>query len=333
MFSYTRLGGTRDHPELRTPHQLIGERILDLSIPDAGNGPRTIRVVAYDAGGGRVSDRITVLVRNPATTSTPSPTPVPTLTQTGTLEPSNTPVITLTSTPDITWTPSPSVSPTVTQPSPTRTPIITPTSTSTPTIPPSNTPTSSPTPLPVVWEDDTFDRLAIGPLNGQNGWRAVRDSPQVIPFAGMGNVLKVNPGPDRTIIIGKDVPDQGAGRHIFEFDVMVSGASEASLAKIEVQTNPNAGWDKKFQVYFGSSMRINYNRSGGAQTIVSSTGSGRWYHIRFELDLNTGNVDVWVDGSLAASGIPMHPGPIISLSISGWDRAGEVYLDNLLGSG
>jgi hypothetical protein len=161
----------------------------------------------------------------------------------------------------------------------------------------------------------------------------VRDSPQVVRFLGRGKVLKVDPGPGRTIIIGKDVPDQSSGRHRFEFDVMVSGATEASLAKIEVQTYPNSGWDKKYQLYFGSSMRINYSGTGAAQTIVASTISGRWYHIRIEMDLNTGSADVWVDGSLAASGIPMHPGPIASLSISGWDRAGEVYLDNLRGSG
>jgi hypothetical protein len=114
---------------------------------------------------------------------------------------------------------------------------------------------------------------------------------------------------------------------------MVSGATEPSVAKIEIQTNPSAGWDKKFQVYFGSSMRINYSVSGAAQTIVSATSSGRWYHIRIEMNLVSGIADVWVDGNIAASGIPMHPGPIVSLSISGWDRAGEIYLDNLLGSG
>jgi hypothetical protein len=325
MFSYTRRGGSRDHPELRTPHRLMGERILDRSIPDAENGPRTIRVVAYGVSGGRASDRITVTVRNadvtPTYTPTPTayitdtPTPTPTtwtITPTNTPSPTPTAYITDTPTPTATWTPS-----------------ITPSRTSTPSI----TPTSSPTPLPIVWEDDPFDPLAVGPLHGKNGWRAVRDSPQVVRFLGRGKVLKVDPGPGRTIIIGKDVPDQSSGRHRFEFDVMVSGATEASLAKIEVQTYPNSGWDKKYQLYFGSSMRINYSGTGAAQTIVASTISGRWYHIRIEMDLNTGSADVWVDGSLAASGIPMHPGPIASLSISGWDRAGEVYLDNLRGSG
>jgi hypothetical protein len=36
---------------------------------------------------------------------------------------------------------------------------------------------------------------------------------------------------------------------------------------------------------------------------------------------------------LVLTDIPMHPGPLTALGISGWDRAGEVNLDNLIGSG
>lgn len=227
---------------------------------------------------------------------------------------------------------------------PTSTPTITdtatitvPTSTQTRTPSPTmtNTPSLTPTftPVPVVWEDDTFDGLATGSLNGQNGWSAVQDSPQVIPFAGKGKVLKVDPGSGRTILIGKNIPDQSGGLQRFEFDVMVLGATEASLAKIMMETNFNAGWDKKFQIYFGDSMRINYSGSGAAQTIVASTESGRWYHLRFDLDMGAGMVDVWVDGGLVLTDIPMHPGPLTALGISGWDRVGEVNLDNLIGSG
>ena len=64
MFSYGRPSGTREHPELVTPHRLIGERILPTSIPAAGSGPRTLVIKAYDAAGNSASDRVTVTVRS-----------------------------------------------------------------------------------------------------------------------------------------------------------------------------------------------------------------------------------------------------------------------------
>ena len=341
MFSYTRAGGTRDHPELTTAHRLIGEHTLGATIAGAGNGLRTLTVRAYDALGNEVTDRAVVTVFN--TVSGPTLTPTVTPTPTATSTPSATPTLGITpsSTPTPTG-PGPSPSATPTEPSSptplpsataTRTPIApSPTPTPTRTSPPSPTRTPTPTPIPPAWEQDGFDGLATGSLNGQNGWRAGQASPRVIVF-GAGKVLEVDPGAGRTISIGKNVPNQAAGRQRLEFDVRVSGASEASLAKIEVQTHPSGGWDKKFQVYFGSSMRVNYSKSGGAVTIVPATVSGRWYHIAFEIDLDGNQLHVWVDGQVVASGIRMHPGPIRSLGISGWDRDGSVLLDNLLGRG
>ena len=64
MFAYARQGGSRDHPELRTPHRLIGERILDVSIRGAANGLRTLSVKGFDADGNVATDRVTVIVFN-----------------------------------------------------------------------------------------------------------------------------------------------------------------------------------------------------------------------------------------------------------------------------
>jgi hypothetical protein len=250
---------------------------------------------------------------DPTTELTPSPTA------------SSTPIITPTFTPEVT------PSPTATSP-----PIITPTSTHEVTPSPTATPTPyiSPTPTAsiVIWEDDKFDILAIGPLHSQNGWRKGQASAQIIPFEGDGKILEINPNPGTTINMEKNVAKQESGIHRFEFDVMVNGASEPSLAKIEMRTNANTNWDKKFQLYFGSSMRVNYSPSGAATNILPTTQMGRWYHIRCDMDLDSGRMDVWVDGAKVTSGIPMHPGPIVGLSLSGWDRVGSVYLDNLLGS-
>lgn len=234
--------------------------------------------------------------------------------------PSDTPSPAPSTTPPPTSTPTTTPSPTRTRP-PTATPIITP------------APSSTPSPMPVVWENDPFDGLAPGALSGQNGWVDVRASPQVVDDQGEGMVLRVDPTSGATVVVTKDVPDQRSGLHRFEFDVMVEGASEASLAKIEVQTTPNGGWDKKFQIYFGASVRANYDPSGAAASLISTVQMGRWYHIRCEIDLGAGSFDVWVDGALVASGVPMHPGPITSLALSGWDLSGSVSLDDLMGSG
>jgi hypothetical protein len=186
-----------------------------------------------------------------------------------------------------------------------------------------------------AWEKDVFDELIRGPLQGQNGWTSARaTSPQVVDRAGTGGVLRIQPPAGGTEVMGKDVPDQSANRQRIEFDVMVLDATEPSLAKLEVATVPSGGWDKKFQVYFGSSMRVNYNRTGAAANLVPATQNGHWYHVVLELDLDTGTLDAWVDGERVVAGIAMHPGPITELGLSGWDRGpGAVFLDNLLGAG
>ena len=186
------------------------------------------------------------------------------------------------------------------------------------------------------WEEDHFDELVLGPLHGQNGWTkaaAYRASAEVIAEGG-GKVLKIDAAPGATIVMGKDVPDQTSGRHTFVVRAKVTGPTnpaEPTLAKIEVRTDPGTGWTKKFQLYFGAHMRVNYSPTGAATIIVPTIIEDRWYHIRGELDLEQELLDVWVDGVLAASDIPMHPGPITDLGLSGWDRPGAVFLDDIVG--
>jgi hypothetical protein len=207
---------------------------------------------------------------------------------------------------------------------------------------------SAPSALETVWENDPFDDLAIGPLDGQNGWSSVARggaSAQVIALSGHGKVAKV--AVDETtpvIVMGKDVPRQVAGFHALDLDVMVEDATFASVAKIEVKTDPRPGesgiWaDKKFQIYFGDSMRVNYGASGEAITILPATQPGRWYHLRAAISLVDERLTVSVDGSVVASAIPIGRGPIVSLGLSGWDRSSEqpgastgvAYLDAMLG--
>ncbi len=51
MFAYSRPlnEGTRENPDLKTPHILVGEKILNVSNPYSGQGRRTILVKAYDS--------------------------------------------------------------------------------------------------------------------------------------------------------------------------------------------------------------------------------------------------------------------------------------------
>jgi hypothetical protein len=181
------------------------------------------------------------------------------------------------------------------------------------------------------WEDDNFDWLNPGPLHGQNGWLLDSGpdvvSPEVISEFGC-NILRIDPALGKIITISKDVADQSSGRHTFHVRVKVTGANDASLAKIEVLTTPNAGWDKKFQLFFGSSMRINYSPTA-AVNFVNATTMGKWYDIRCELNLDQNLVEVYVDNKLTISSLAIHPGPITLLSLWGWPLDGIVYLDDL----
>jgi len=66
MFSYGRPSGTREHPDLKTPHRLIGERVLGTTVPGAGNGPRTLVVRVSDDAGNSATHRVTVTAANAA---------------------------------------------------------------------------------------------------------------------------------------------------------------------------------------------------------------------------------------------------------------------------
>jgi RNA polymerase sigma factor (sigma-70 family) len=289
-----------------TPTEIVAEE------PSSGLSPTSPPVLSFTK----------TITATSTISSCPTPTDIasvtPTSTQSSSPSATHTPTITPSPSPSATHTPTITPSPTSSK---TPTPTITPT--------PSHTPTF--TPVPIIWENDPFDGLNLGALHNQHGWVASQASAQVTDYGGGGKILRVDPGAGTTILMGKDVPNQNSGIHRFELDVRVDGASEPSLAKIEMGTTSNAGWDKKFQIYFGNSIRVNYSISGGAVTIVSSTQKGRWYHISCEMDLDSRSLDVWVDGSLAASEITMHTGPITELRLAGWDRAGVVYLDNLLG--
>lgn len=181
----------------------------------------------------------------------------------------------------------------------------------------------APPPQPGLWELDTFD--TPGPLAGQNGWVASGASPIV-----SAGVLVVDAPAQNTIQVSKTVPIQTAGRRRFSFHVRVDGGTTASMAKIELQTDPTLGWGKLAQVYFGNTMRLNHSLTASAP-LVGPTVMGHWYYIELDLDLDHHWINAAVDGVPLAFQLPIQAGPLTALSISGWDVPGSVTLDDLRG--
>ncbi len=189
-----------------------------------------------------------------------------------------------------------------------------------------------------IWENDVFDDLTLGSLNGQNSWTTIPGfaSPAVINDIDptRGKTVQIDATPGQAIGVTKDLPDQTNGRHGFSFLVKVSGTThQACEAAIEIQTDPGTGWNNKFRFCIGPSISVNYSPSGADTTIVTSSVPGQWYLIHGEIDLNNNLLDVFVDGQLKVSGISVHPGPIRSVGITGQDQgsAGVVFVDDLFG--
>jgi hypothetical protein len=188
------------------------------------------------------------------------------------------------------------------------------------------------------WLTDTFENLSPGSLNGQNEWFTVpgRSDAFVVanPF-GAGQVLRMDAGPNETVIMGKYVNIQTAGAHSIKLDVLVDGnpnPAEPTLAKVEIRTTGNPNWDKKFQLYFGAHMRLNYGPTlSDAVEFLSANDlvKGQWYEVEAVVDMSSNTVDIYLDGALKLDDIAVGPGAITDIGISAWDRPGLVYFDNL----
>src|SRR5687767_6629234 len=87
--------------------------------------------------------------------------------------------------------------------------------------------------LEVRWEDDRFDDLELGPLDGQNGWASVpeRGSAEVVADA-TGKRLRIAAATDGPVIImGKSITPLSKSRHRLELTVVVENPLLPSLAK------------------------------------------------------------------------------------------------------
>src|SRR5262249_7175290 len=149
--------------------------------------------------------------------------------------------------------------------------------------------------------------------------------------------LSPNPQSGQNVSGVCDVPDQYYGLQILQFDVFVGAetANNPSAAKLEVKTFGSGIQDKKFQIFFGDGMRVNHNYNFNTTNLLPGGGASfGWHHFRCELDLNSNYFNIYIDGVPRALYLPMQPGPITAVSVTGFQipgRPGNVRLDNVLG--
>ncbi|MFQ5605799.1 MAG: right-handed parallel beta-helix repeat-containing protein [bacterium] len=187
------------------------------------------------------------------------------------------------------------------------------------------------------WMLDEFDNLALGSLDGQNAWfvQPGAEAAQVISdptdSTGRGKVIKLDPSPVQHINMGRTIVPQSDSVHTLEFLVRVE-PSDTSMAKVEVNTVGNPKWDKKFQLYFGTTMRLNFGPTQPeAVNFISQVERNRWYHVKAVIDLEKEVVDIFVDNELKLDSIAINPGPISLISVIGWDSPGFVLFDDFRG--
>jgi len=191
------------------------------------------------------------------------------------------------------------------------------------------------------WENDPFDNLSTGSLNGKNGWTGT-PSAQIILDPAYGSssykILKIDPAAGQTITNSKFVTSNNGTIQSLDFLVRSDDFDplQPSLAKLAIF----ASGVMKFQIYFGANIRINYSsNSDDKYYLVSSTESGRWYWIHIVMKVDGANnwyAYAYVDGDYIDpvsqdKTNDIQPGAITGLVLTGWDRPGLVYLDDIYG--
>lgn len=185
----------------------------------------------------------------------------------------------------------------------------------------------------ICWTEDFFDNLSLGSLAGQNGWYTVTGSYAagvVVNPGGAGKVLQLDPPAGAKVFMAKNIGAALSGTQSLELKVRVEQPGSASMAKLEVNTNNNTFWDKKFQLYFGSSMRLN-NSPSTAINFVSQTVPQRWYQIKVIFDLSTNIADLYLDGVLVLNDVVIGAGSISGIAVTGFDDPGYALLDDIRG--
>ena len=184
-----------------------------------------------------------------------------------------------------------------------------------------------------AWEVDHFDQLSTGPLHGQSGWSGI-PSATVVRTSNTNQELLIDPpaGSGQTIVMAKDVPDQASGKHRLEMRIRVDGVVNASVAKLEIDNGATSGWNKLFQIFAGTGLRLNYDPSGASLGLVGTLVQGQMYALRVDFDLGSGHFDAFVNGAAVGGGTMSQTNRrIATLGLSGWDLPGSVTFDDIVG--
>jgi len=163
-----------------------------------------------------------------------------------------------------------------------------------------------------------------------------------VPIDGFGfaRALNLSPSPQSGTDVSAlcDVVDQFGALHILEFDVYVdfSALGNPSVAKLEGKAPGSGTLDQQLQIFFGARMRVNHFSNSITPPLLPGGGSSfGWHHVRVEIDLNANFFNVYIDGLARAFSLPMQPGPITAVSVTGFQipgRPGLVRLDNIVGN-
>ncbi|MGI0014531.1 MAG: FlgD immunoglobulin-like domain containing protein, partial [Nitrososphaera sp.] len=184
------------------------------------------------------------------------------------------------------------------------------------------------------WTYDTFDALNLGSLHGQNGWATVAgsSSASVVPSpSAAGKVMELKAPLGGKIFMSKSVSAALSGTQSLEMKVRVEQPNGASMVKLEVNTNNGQFWDKKFQIYFGSSMRLN-NSPSSAVNFLLQTVPQQWYTVKVVFDLGTNLLDLYLDGVLVLNDVTIGAGAISGIAVTGFSASPNyVLLDDILG--
>lgn len=180
--------------------------------------------------------------------------------------------------------------------------------------------------VPSYWERDAFDWMTPGPLAGRNGWSLTNGtSPQLVALSPQGMSLAIAPAPGASTGLLKAVGVPGTGVQQLRFRVRSDPGS--TLAQLVLESSSGVA---VLRFSLGSSLGAS-SAAAGTNVLVGATQQDRWYAVRANLDFGARAASVFVDGRLAAWGLPLGAGTPSRLRLTGSGGTGAVHLADIFG--
>ena len=196
------------------------------------------------------------------------------------------------------------------------------------------------------WIYEGFDSLPLGPFGGYAGWSAASNAFQIIrkpanllPFTGTienpdsqgeaeERVLEVKADEGTSVEMSKTLPLLTSGKHTLLFNIRLSDTSKDNVAALALGTH-NGAWSKKFQLVFGSSLRL-LTSQASELVLLDALFADEWYAVQIDLDLDLGLMTIRVNGELLAQAVQLPTGAISSLDLLAFDGAGSAAFDDII---